>query len=60
MWLGGCLQGGILSPLLWSLDVDKFVGLIENEFYTLGYADNIAILIMENSQTLSQSFSRRL
>jgi hypothetical protein len=41
----GCPQGGILSPLLWSLVVDKITaGLNGNGYYTLGYAD-IAILI---------------
>jgi hypothetical protein len=41
-----CLQGGILSPLLSSLVVEELIGgLIENGCYTLGYADDIAILI---------------
>jgi hypothetical protein len=42
----GCLQGGILSPLLWSLVVDKLIrGLNESGCYTMGYADGITILI---------------
>jgi len=42
----GCLQGGSLLPLLWSLAVDKLIrGLSENGYCTLGYADDIAILI---------------
>jgi len=42
----GRLQGGSLSPLLWSLVVDKPIrGLSENGYCTLGYADDIAILI---------------
>jgi hypothetical protein len=41
-----CPQGGVLSPLLWSLVVDKLIGgLDRNGYYTLGYADDIAILI---------------
>jgi hypothetical protein len=33
----GCLQGGILSPLLWSLIVDELItGLNGNDCYTLG------------------------
>ena len=40
MWLRG-----ILSPLLWSLVVNELIGLNENGHYTLGYADDIAILI---------------
>ena len=42
----GCLQGGSLLPLLWSLVVDKLMRRLgDNGFYTVGYADAIAILI---------------
>jgi hypothetical protein len=42
----GCPQGGVLSPLLWSLVVDDLLwGLNNNGYYTVGYADDIAILI---------------
>jgi hypothetical protein len=42
----GCPHRGILSPLLWSLVVDKFIrGLNENGYYTVGYADDVAILV---------------
>ena len=43
----GCLQRGmLLSPLLWSLFVDKLIRILnENRCYTLGYADDIAILV---------------
>jgi hypothetical protein len=42
----GCPQGGVLSPLLWSLLVDDHLwGLNINGYYTVGYADVIAILI---------------
>jgi hypothetical protein len=42
----GCLQGGVPSPLLWSLVVDDLIsGLNSNGYYTVGYADDIAILI---------------
>ena len=38
--------GGILLPLLWSLVVDELIrGLSENGCNTIGYADDIAILI---------------
>jgi hypothetical protein len=41
-----CPQGGVLSPLLWSLVVDEPIGgLNGNGYFTLGYADDIAILI---------------
>jgi hypothetical protein len=42
----GCLQGGVLSPLIWSLAVDDLLwGLNYRGYYTAGYADDIAILI---------------
>jgi hypothetical protein len=42
----GCAQGGVLLPLLWSLVVDDLLlGLNNNGYYTVGYADDIAILI---------------
>jgi hypothetical protein len=42
----GCPQGGVLSPLLWSLVVDDLVWeLNSNGYHTVGYADDIAILI---------------
>jgi hypothetical protein len=41
-----CLQGGVLSPLLWSLIMDDLLwGLNNNGYYTAGYADDIAILL---------------
>jgi hypothetical protein len=41
-----CPQGGVLSPLLWSLVVDDLIwGLNSNGYYTVGYTDYIAILI---------------
>jgi hypothetical protein len=42
----GYLQGGLLSPLLWSVAVDELiVGLSENGCYIQGSADDIALLI---------------
>jgi retron-type reverse transcriptase len=42
----GCPQGGVLSPLLWSLAVDELLReLNDSGYYTVGYADDIAILI---------------
>jgi hypothetical protein len=43
----GCPQGGVLSPLLWSLVVDDLLWeLNSNGYYTVGYADDIAVLII--------------
>jgi hypothetical protein len=42
----GCPQGGVLSPLLWSLVVDDLSGPSSNGYYTEGYADDIGILIL--------------
>jgi hypothetical protein len=42
----GCPQGGVLSPLLCSFVVDNLLWeLNSNGYYTVGYADDIAILI---------------
>jgi hypothetical protein len=41
----GCPQGGVLSPLLWSLVVDELlVGLNQRGIYAQGYADDICLL----------------
>jgi hypothetical protein len=41
-----CLQGSVLSPLLWSLLMDELLWeLNDNDYYKVGYADDIAILI---------------
>lgn len=42
----GCPQGGVLSPLLWSLVVDELLrNLIDQGFEVIGYADDVAILV---------------
>jgi hypothetical protein len=42
----GCSQGGVLSPLLWSLVIDDLIWELNKKgYYTAGYADDIAILI---------------
>ena len=41
----GCLQGGVLSPLLWSLVIDSLLVELDREgFETVGYTDDIVIL----------------
>ena len=44
--VGGCLQGGVLSPLLWNLVFDRLL-MITNDlgFSTFGYADDIVIIV---------------
>jgi retron-type reverse transcriptase len=44
--VGECPQGGVLSPLLWNLVVDRL--LVETNdlgFSTFGYADDIVIIL---------------
>lgn len=42
----GCPQGGVLSPLLWNLVVDSLIHRLNVAgFYTVGYADDISILL---------------
>jgi hypothetical protein len=51
----GCPQEAVLSLLLWSLVVDEFWVLNNDGYYTVGYADDIAILINGKSlQTVSE------
>lgn len=42
----GCPQGGVLSPLLWSLTVDELLErLTESHFEVQGYADDLVIMV---------------
>jgi Reverse transcriptase (RNA-dependent DNA polymerase). len=42
----GCLQGGVLSLLLWNLTVDELLwDLNEAGYYSIGFVDDIAIII---------------
>jgi hypothetical protein len=44
--VGGCLQGGVVSPLLWNLVVDRFLTITNDlGFNTFGYADDIVIVV---------------
>ncbi|MCP3668559.1 MAG: hypothetical protein GY696_39775 [Gammaproteobacteria bacterium] len=42
----GCPQGGVLSPLLWSLVVDSLIAKLNGlGFYAIGYSDDGAIIV---------------
>lgn len=42
----GCPQGGVLSPLLWSIVVDELLDRLTTQgFETIGYADDLVIII---------------
>ncbi|CAK1588958.1 unnamed protein product [Parnassius mnemosyne] len=42
----GCPQGGVLSPLLWNMVINELISkLNDNHFYTVGYADDLTILV---------------
>ena len=42
----GCSQGGVLSPLLWNMVVNDLITTLNaNHYYTIGYADDLTILI---------------
>jgi len=44
--IGGCPQGGVLSPLLWNLVVDRLLAVTNDiGFSTFGYADDIVIIV---------------
>jgi len=44
--VGGCPQGGVLSPLLWNLVVDRLLSATNNlGFSTFGYAEDIVIIV---------------
>jgi len=47
LWVAkGCPQGGILSPILWSLVVDSLIAKLNAEgIYAQGYSDDLTILI---------------
>jgi hypothetical protein len=56
----GCLQGGVLLPLLWSLVIVEFLQELNvNGHYTVRHADDIAILIngkfLQTKQLCEQS-----
>ena len=48
----GCPQGGVLSPLLWSLVVDKLLqNLTEQGISCIGYADDVVAVVRGKSDS---------
>ena len=46
--VGGCPQGGVLSPLLWNLVVDRLLTITNDlGFNTFGYAEDIVIVVQD-------------
>jgi hypothetical protein len=44
--VGGCPQGGVLSPLLWNLVVDRLLTITNDlNFSTFGYTVDIVIIV---------------
>ena len=58
----GCPQGGVLSPLLWSMVVDNLITeLNDARFNTQGYADDLVVMIVaKHDDTLSQMMQNAL
>ncbi|XP_062710910.1 uncharacterized protein LOC134288974 [Aedes albopictus] len=58
----GCPQGGVLSPLLWSLVVDDLLrSLKEKGFEVVGFADDIVIIVRgKYDETVSERMQRAL
>ena len=43
----GCPQGGVLSPLLWTLVADEILNILQNQrCFVIAYADDIIIVII--------------
>jgi len=44
--VGGCPRGGVLSPFLWNLVVDRLLAITNDlGFSTFGYGDDIVIIV---------------
>ena len=58
----GCPQGGVLSPLLWSLIVDELLNnLVAMGFEVIGYADDIVLIVRgKHCETLSNRMQTAL
>jgi hypothetical protein len=47
MFSRGCLQGGVLSPLLWNMVINSLLVRLNNEsLWAQGFADDITIVII--------------
>jgi ribonuclease HI len=49
----GCPQGGVLSPLLWSLVIDELLTNLEDRGYeVIGFADDLVIIVRGKDDSL--------
>jgi retron-type reverse transcriptase len=49
----GCLQGRVLSPLLWSLVIDKLLNDLDRQgFEVIGFADDLVITVRGNNDSI--------
>jgi len=56
----GCPQGGVLSPLLWSLLVDELLAIIRLwEVEVQAYADDLVILLRGKMRKQSQQYYKK-
>ena len=63
LWVvGGCPQGGILSPVLWCMVIDSLIKRLNDEgFFAQGYSDDLTVLIRGKFEsTLGDQMRRSL
>ena len=60
VWVGkGCPQGGVISPTMWCLVVDKLLKVLsEAGFFNRAYADDVIIVISADNQGIAQDLMR--
>ena len=58
----GCPQGGVLSPLLWTLVIDELLHKLNNlGFHTQGYADDLVVYVLGwHEETISDRMQQAL
>ena len=58
----GCPQGGVLSPLLWSLVIDSAISTLDDQYiHTEGYADDLVMWVVgKHASTVSSRMQEGL